>query len=167
MALVLAKPQDFRAALKSFLTPLTDSQSGDTLTGGEYEKGERVMARASRAKSYQGEKSHDKKGYAQKISDHIAVALVAYTLLLIFVVTPAIEGKGAAIWPYFLLVILVAAVIPPFHKIDKRWQLLEKSELSSSGLETRFTIDRIKLWVMAIGAPFALALICRTLAATF
>jgi hypothetical protein len=125
------------------------------------------MAKAERSKSYHEHSGHDKKGYDKRISDHVAIALVVYTLLLIFVVAPSIEGKGAAIWPYFLLVVLVAAIIPPFRRIDTRWQTLAQSELSRGGLETRFAIDRIKLWVIAIGVPFGLALVCRTLVAAF
>ncbi len=125
------------------------------------------MAKAEHSKSYHGHSSHEKKGYDKRISDHIAIALVVYTLLLIFVVAPSIEGKGAAIWPYFILVVLVAAVIAPFRRIDMRWQKLAQSELGRGGLETRFAIDRIKLWVIAIAVPFVLAAVCRTLAAPF
>jgi hypothetical protein len=123
------------------------------------------MAKAKQAFGYRGEQIRPKKSYSSKISDHVAIALMVYTLLAIFVVAPAIEGKGAAIWPYFFLVVLVAAAIPPFRRIDERWQMLSKSELSNSGLETRYTIDRIKLWIIAIGVPFALAAVFRAVAA--
>ena len=53
------------------------------------------------------------KSYSKRMSDHVAFALVAYTLALIFLVTPRMESDGTSIFPYFLLVILVAAVIAP------------------------------------------------------
>ncbi len=135
------------------------------------------MARAERTRRHQRDMQHSTHryhkpdyhtpDYHKRISDHIAAALVIYTLLLIFVVTPSFEGKGAAIWPYFLLIVLVAVVILPFRAIDNRWQALANSELSDSGLAMRFTADRIKLWIIAIGIPFGLAAICRLLTATF
>jgi hypothetical protein len=130
------------------------------------------MAKAERAQHYRSDNMRTKtgivtKGYDKRISDHVAIALVIYTLLLIFVVAPTIEGAGAAIWPYFFLVVLVAAVIPPFRSIDTRWQTLAHSELSRAGLETRFAIDRLKLWIIAIGVPFGLAAICRMLISAF
>ncbi|MBP7951994.1 MAG: hypothetical protein KAZ17_00765, partial [Sphingorhabdus sp.] len=64
------------------------------------------------------------------MSDHVAMALVVYTLLLIFLVTPAIETKGLSIVPYFLLILLVAAIIPVFRRLDRRWTMLDGSELS-------------------------------------
>ena len=49
----------------------------------------------------------------KRISNHIAYALVMYTLLLIFLVSPQMESKGTSILPYFLLVILVGIAILP------------------------------------------------------
>lgn len=101
------------------------------------------------------------KGYSKRMSDHIAIALVIYTLLLIFIVTPNIETKGMSIFPYFLLVVLVGFAIPVFRRFDHRWRALQNSELSASGLETRFALDRTKLWAIAVGVPLLLALLCK------
>ena len=60
--------------------------------------------------------------YSKRISTHIAYALVVYTLMLIFLVSPALESKAMAIWPYFLLVVLVAAVIVPCRNIERHWK---------------------------------------------
>lgn len=120
------------------------------------------MARASQASNMRAHK-----GYAKRMSDHIAYALVTYTLMLIFVVTPSMESKGTTILPYFLLVFLVAAVIPSLRRFDHKWKSLEGSELGSEGLQTRFAFDRIKLWVGAIGIPLLLATLFRTIAAAF
>jgi hypothetical protein len=119
------------------------------------------MAKAERAKY-----AHQPKGYTRRISDHIAAALIVYTLMLIFLVTPELKS-AASIWPYFLLVVLVAAIVPFFRAMDHRWQVLEHSELSASGLQTRYLLDRIKLWIIAIGIPLLLAISCRTLSAVF
>lgn len=119
------------------------------------------MARAERASNERASKVHQPKGYAKRISDHIALALVVYTLMLIFIVTPNLAAE-TRIWPYFLLVLLVAAVIPFFRMLDHRWQALEKSELGQGGLDARFAIDKVKLWIVAIGLPILLTFVFRT-----
>lgn len=111
------------------------------------------------AKAEHATHSRAHKSYAKRISDHVAVALVVYTLALIFVTSPAMESKGTSILPYFMLVIFVAMVIPACRNMERRWIKLEASELGNGGLETRFTTDRVKLWVAALGIPFLLAML--------
>jgi hypothetical protein len=106
-------------------------------------------------------KSGSHKGFAKRMSDNIAIAMIIYTLMLIFMVTPALESGGMSIFPYFLLVFLVALAIPFGHNLERRWQTLDGSELSNKGLNLRFNFDRIKLWVAAIGLPVALSLIAQ------
>ena len=117
------------------------------------------MARAKQASDM-----HAHKGYAKRMSDHVAFALITYTLMLIFVVTPSMESKGMSILPYFLLVLLVGAVIPSLRRFEHKWKMLENSELGEGGLETRFVFDRVKLWVGAIGIPLLIAALFRTIA---
>ena len=112
------------------------------------------MARAEHAAHSRAHKS-----YAKRISDHVAVALVVYTLVLIFVTSPAMESKGTSIFPYFMLVVFVAMVIPACRSMERRWEKLEASDLGDGGLHTRFTIDRVKLWVAALAIPVILAVI--------
>ncbi len=111
------------------------------------------------AKAEHAAHSRAHKSYAKRISDHVAVSLVVYTLALIFITSPAMESKGTSILPYFMLVVFVAMVIPACRKMERRWQALEASELGEGGLETRFTIDRLKLWIGAIGIPVILAVV--------
>ena len=118
------------------------------------------MARAGQAESLHPRGGRGQKGFAKRINDHIAFALVVYTLMLIFVVTPSVETKGMSIFPYFLVVLLVAMVIPFFRRFESKWAKLEKSELGINSLKTRFAIDRIQLWMIAFGVPFLLSIIC-------
>lgn len=112
------------------------------------------MARAEHATQ-----SRVHKSYSKRMSDHVAFALVVYTLMLIFLVTPTIESKGTSILPYFMLVIFVAAVIPACRGLERRWQALDAGELNDEGLETRFGIDRVKLWAGAIIIPIILSVL--------
>jgi hypothetical protein len=118
------------------------------------------MAKAMHESSMRGHKS-----FAKRMSDNVAVSLVIYTLMLIFVVTPSVETTGMSIFPYFLLVLLVGGIIPFFRRYEKRWAMLDESELSENSLRTRFNMDRAILWVVAIGVPFLLAVICRAVTA--
>jgi cell division protein FtsW (lipid II flippase) len=109
------------------------------------------MARAQQATHARAHKS-----YAKRISDHVAVALVVYTLALIFITSPAMKSDGTSILPYFMLVVFVAMVIPTCRNMERRWQALEKGELNEAGLDTRFAADRFKLWLGALGIPVIL-----------
>lgn len=108
---------------------------------------------------------HARKSYSKRMSDHVAYALVLYTLLLIFLVTPTMKSEGTSIFPYFLLVLFVAAVIPAAHGLEKRWQRLQADDSGDGSLDGRFTADRIKLWVAAIGIPVGIAMVSMGFAA--
>lgn len=99
------------------------------------------------------------KSYSKRMSDHVAFALVVYTLALIFLVTPTIESSGMSIFPYFVLVLFVAAVIPFCRNLERRWQKLCATARPDDGLETQYVADRLKLWVAAIAMPAVLAVL--------
>jgi hypothetical protein len=101
--------------------------------------------------------THARKSYSKRMSDHVAYALVFYTLMLIFAVTPTMKSEGTSIFPYFLLVAFVAAVIPAAHGLEKKWQALSAEDRGDGSLDARFTADRIKLWVAAVGIPCLIA----------
>jgi hypothetical protein len=90
---------------------------------------------------------------AKRLSGHIAYALVAYTLLLIFMVAPVLKTENTAIWPYLLLVAFVGVAIVPCRNLERRWQANVGEQ--SEGL---FRRDVIILWVAALGIPTLLML---------
>lgn len=93
---------------------------------------------------------------AKRMGSHVAYALVLYTLLLIFAVSPQMESEGTSIFPYFLLVILVGLVIMPCRSLEHRWKALDAAE---AGDESQFRRDIVKLWLGAIGLPALLGVI--------
>lgn len=99
------------------------------------------------------------KSYSKRMSDHVAFALVVYTLMLIFLVTPTIESSGTSIFPYFVLVVFVGAVIPLCRNLERRWQALDASASAGDGLESLYVADRLKLWAAAIAIPVVLAVL--------
>jgi uncharacterized membrane protein len=121
------------------------------------------MARAEYRSNMNAQKRDANKSYAKRMSDNIAIAMIVYTLMLIFMVTPALDSRGMSIFPYFLLVFLVALAIPFGHSLERRWQTLDNSELSSHGLNLRFNFDRIKLWIAAIGLPLVISFVAQLL----
>ena len=92
--------------------------------------------------------------FGKRMSTHIAYALVVFTLLLIFEVSPQMESKGMSILPYFLLVGFVGLAILPCRKLERRWQAIDRSGNTDVG--GAFKREAILLWIAAIGIPTAL-----------
>jgi hypothetical protein len=89
--------------------------------------------------------------FGKRMSTHIAYALVVYTLLLIFEVSPQMESNGMSILPYFLLVLLVGVMIVPCRNLERRWKAIDASGNTDVG--GLFRRDAILLWFGAIGFP--------------
>ncbi len=102
--------------------------------------------------------------WRKRISDNIAYALLVYTALQIFVTMGALEGKGGSLLPYFALIILVAAIIPACRRFEKRWNRLDDAQAADPAFASFYRRDRMWLWVMAIGLPFAVTGLFKALA---
>ncbi len=105
--------------------------------------------------------------WRRKMSDHIAYALLTYTALQIFVTIGALKTKGTSLLPYLALVILVGAIIPACRKFERRWTSLATEQALAPEIEERFRKDRLALWLLAIGLPFALTALFKGLAVAF
>ncbi|MBU6268406.1 MAG: hypothetical protein KGN34_12755 [Sphingomonadales bacterium] len=101
------------------------------------------------------------------MSDNIALALLVYTGLQIFVTMSALKGQGDSLLPYLALIILVVAIIPSCRRFERRWNRLSEVQAADPELAGHFRRDRIVLWVLAIGLPFAITAVFRLLAALF
>ena len=105
--------------------------------------------------------------WRRKMSDHIAYALLTYTALQIFVTIGALKTKGTSLLPYLALIILVGAIIPACRKFERRWTSLSAEQAVDPAIEARFRKDRLALWLLAIGLPFALTALFKGLAVAF
>ncbi len=105
--------------------------------------------------------------WRKKMSDHIAYALLVYTGLQIFVTMGALHAKGGSLLPYFVLVLLVAAIIPACRRFERRWDRLDDVQAADPGLASFYRRDRLALWLLAIGLPFAVTALFKLLAMTF
>jgi hypothetical protein len=105
--------------------------------------------------------------WRRKMSDHIAYALLTYTALQIFVTIGALKTKGTSLLPYLALIILVGAIIPACRRFERRWTSLTAEQALDPAIERRFRQDRLALWLLAIGLPFALTALFKGLALAF
>jgi len=94
--------------------------------------------------------------WRRKMSDNIAYALLVYTALQIFVTMGALESEGTSLLPYLALIVLVGAIIPACRRFERRWNRLDDVHAGDPAMAAAFRHDRMLLWVMAIGLPFAL-----------
>ncbi|HKX77702.1 MAG TPA: hypothetical protein VJM34_04190 [Novosphingobium sp.] len=105
--------------------------------------------------------------WRRKMSDHIAFALLVYTALQIFVTTSAIAEDNASLLPYLALVILVAGIIPACRYFERRWGRLSDEQAADPAMAPYFRRDRLAVWLLAIGLPFALTALFKGLALLF
>lgn len=118
----------------------------------------------SRLASMSGHSAID---WRRKMSDHIAYALLVYTALQIFVTVGALKAGGGSLLPYFALVILVIAIIPACRRFEARWNRLSDEQAHDPALAPFYKRDRLALWTLAIGLPFALTALFKGLAIAF
>lgn len=105
--------------------------------------------------------------WRRKMSDHIAYALLVYTALQIFVTIGALKSAGGSLLPYLALVILVIAIIPACRRFEARWNCLTDEQAHDVSLAPFYKRDRLLLWALAIGLPFALTGLFKGLALFF
>lgn len=105
--------------------------------------------------------------WRRSMSDNIAYALLVYTALQIFVTMGALRGQSHSLLPYLALVVLVAAIIPACRRFEQRWNQLSDEQAADPALRGRYRRDRLAVWLLAIGLPFALTGTFTLLAAVF
>jgi hypothetical protein len=102
--------------------------------------------------------------WRRKMSDNIAYALLVYTSLQIFVTMSALHAEGGSLLPYLALIILVGAIIPACRRFERRWNRLSDEQAADPSFARFYRRDRLALWLMAIGLPFAITALFRGLA---
>ena len=105
--------------------------------------------------------------WRKRMSDNIAVALLVYTALQIFVTMSALKGEGDSLLPYLALVVLVVAIIPSCRRSERRWNRLSDVQAADPELAGHFRRDCTMLWLLAVGLPFLITAVFRLLALIF
>ena len=125
------------------------------------------MVKVSQRRLFAEQESARPVDWRRKMSDNIAYALLVYTALQIFVTMGALKSEGMSLLPYLALVILVAAIIPAWRRFERRWYRLNDRQASDPALAAYYRRDRLALWLLAIGLPFALTAVFKGLALLF
>lgn len=105
--------------------------------------------------------------WRKKMSNNVAYGLLVYTALQIFVTMHELQDKSASILPVFVLVILVAAIIPMFRHFERRWEYLTDDQARDAAYAPAFKRDQIKVWVLAALLPFLITGGFKVLSAIF
>jgi hypothetical protein len=109
--------------------------------------------------------SHSKPvDWRKAMSDNVAIALIVYTGLNIFLTVEAIRETGIRSLAMLCLILLVAGIIPACHKFEKRWRDISEEEAHDRALAGAYRRDQLMLWALALGLPFALTLLFKALA---
>lgn len=98
------------------------------------------------------------------MSDNVALALIAYTALNIFLTVGAIKETGLRSLSMVCLVILVVAIIPACRRLERRWRDISDETSHDLALRGLYRRDQALLWLLAIGLPFLLTGLFRLLA---
>ncbi|WP_370034599.1 hypothetical protein [Qipengyuania mesophila] len=94
--------------------------------------------------------------WRKAMSDNVALALLVYTALQIFMTVGAMKQGASSILPYLALIVLVGGIIPACRWFERRWVGLSDDEAADIERKPAFRRDQIMLWALAIGLPVAL-----------
>ncbi len=100
--------------------------------------------------SHHASRSRD---WRRAMSDNVALALIVYTGLQIFMTVNALKAGFSSILPYIALIFLVGAIIPACRWFERRWINLGDDEAHDPQLSGAYRRDQIALWLLAIGLP--------------
>ena len=102
-------------------------------------------------------RGHGERDWRKSMSDNVALSLIVYTGLQIFVTVKALREGMPSILPYLLLVLLVVGIIPACRWFEKRWKDLGDADAADPALAGDYRRDQVMLWSLAIGLPFVIA----------
>lgn len=98
--------------------------------------------------------------WRKAMNNHVAYALLVYTVLQIIAMSSSLNGGGASMKPILMICVLIFGVIPICHRIDRRWSVLSDIEARDETLQPAFARDRLILWLFALVTPFAFTGLC-------
>lgn len=80
------------------------------------------------------------------MSSHLALALVAFCLLQIGIVA----RMGGSLVLHLTLIIAIGGFAVMARGVERRWEILDESGLSMTGLDVRFRRDVAQVWLTSI-----------------
>ena len=125
------------------------------------------MGKATGQKQAQAASRTRVRDWRRAMSDHVAYGLLVYTGLQIFVTVKALSEGTSGLLPYLALIVLVAGIIPALRWFERRWAALDDDQAADEAYAAAFRRDTIGLWLLAIGLPFFLTLLCKAVLSVF
>lgn len=101
--------------------------------------------------------------WRKSMSDNVAIALIVYTVLNIFLTVDAIKETGLQSLAMLCLVILVAGIIPACRWFERRWRDISEEEAHDRALAGAYRRDQMLLWLLALGLPLVLTMVFKAL----
>ncbi len=93
-----------------------------------------------------GNRTYQRKGFAKRISTHLAAALVVFCLLQIGIVAKT----GGSLVLHLGVIVAIGGYAVAARGLERRWQMLEQGGLSDDGLAVRFRRDVLQLWAASL-----------------
>jgi hypothetical protein len=125
------------------------------------------MVKANGQKQAQAVARTRVRDWRRAMSDHVAYGLLVYTGLQIFMTVKALSEGTSGLLPYLALIVLVAGIIPALRWFESRWSALDDAQAADEAYAAAFRRDTIGLWLLAIGLPFVLTLLCKAVLSVF
>ncbi|UZW56927.1 hypothetical protein NUH86_15125 [Sphingobium sp. JS3065] len=85
-------------------------------------------------------------GHARRMSTHLAAALIVFCLLQIFIVAK----MGGSLLLHLGIIIAIGGFAVAARGLERRWEMFDRSGLSSHGLDLRFRRDLVQLWSASV-----------------
>lgn len=85
-------------------------------------------------------------GHSRRMSTHLAAALVVFCVLQIFIVAK----MGGSLLLHLGIIIAIGGFAVAARGLERRWEMLDRSGLSTHGLAVRFRRDLVQLWSASV-----------------
>lgn len=85
-------------------------------------------------------------GFGKRVSTHLALALVSFCLLQIFIVA----RMGGSLVLHLGIIIAIGGFAVAARSLEHRWDLLDRSGLSRERLRLRYRRDVFQLWGISL-----------------
>lgn len=90
----------------------------------------------------------------RRMTVHAAAALIGFSMWQIWLISNAISHGATSALLLVAVVVVVALAVPMAQSLERRWDVLSRQALASSGLHDRFRRDVRRLWAAALVVPF-------------
>lgn len=90
---------------------------------------------------------------AQRLTVHIALSLVSFALVQLWIVSSAVSLGASRALPFISLAALILVALPVARVFERRWSNFAAKSLPSRGLLARYRADVRTLWACALLVP--------------